>query len=383
VTHYDAIVLGVGGMGSAALYHLARRGVRVLGLERYNIPHEMGSSHGLTRIIRLAYYEHPSYVPLLRRAYELWRQLENTVQERLLIITGSIDASPEDDEVFTGSKKSCDIHHLTHDVLDSHALNARFPGYHFPQGIMALYQPDGGFLLSERCIVAHVMAAQELGAEVHGREQVMGWEPKGNGVEVRTDREHYSADKLVICGGAWGAKLVPELSTLAVPERQVLAWFQPLRPALFTTATFPVFNMAVEEGRYYGFPMYGIPGFKVGRYHHLAQNVDPDSMDREAHREDEEVLRGYTARYFPEAAGPTMSLKTCLFTNTPDEHFILDLHPGFPQVALAAGFSGHGFKFCSVVGEIMADLAQHGHSRHDLQLFKIQRFQEMAGVAPS
>jgi sarcosine oxidase len=383
VTHYDAIVLGVGGMGSAALYHLARRGVRVLGLERYNIPHEMGSSHGLTRIIRLAYYEHPSYVPLLRRAYELWRQLENTVQERLLIITGSIDASPEDDEVFTGSKKSCDIHHLTHDVLDSHALNARFPGYHLPQGIMALYQPDGGFLLSERCIVAHVMAAQELGAEVHGREQVMGWEPKGNGVEVRTDREHYSADKLVICGGAWGAKLVPELSTLAVPERQVLAWFQPLRPALFTTATFPVFNMAVEEGRYYGFPMYGIPGFKVGRYHHLAQNVDPDSMDREAHREDEEVLRGYTARYFPEAAGPTMSLKTCLFTNTPDEHFILDLHPGFPQVALAAGFSGHGFKFCSVVGEIMADLAQHGHSRHDLQLFKIQRFQEMAGVAPS
>jgi len=383
VTHYDAIVLGVGGMGSAALYHLARRGVRVLGIERYNIPHEMGSSHGLTRIIRLAYYEHPAYVPLLRRAYELWRQLENTVQERLLIITGSIDASPEDGEVFTGSKASCHIHHLPHEVLDSHALNARFPGYRVPQGLVALYQPDGGFLLSERCIVAHVMAAQELGAEVHGRERVMGWEPTGGGVEVGTDRERYSADKLVICGGAWGSKLVPELSTLAVPERQVLAWFQPLRPALFTTATFPVFNMAVEEGRYYGFPMYGIPGFKVGRYHHLTQNVDPDNMDREAHREDEEVLRAFTARYFPEAAGPTMSLKTCLFTNTPDEHFILDLHPGFPQVSLAAGFSGHGFKFCSVVGEIMADLAQRGHSRHDLELFKLQRFRETAGMAPS
>jgi sarcosine oxidase len=383
VTHYDAIVLGVGGMGSAALYHLARRGVRVLGIERYNIPHEMGSSHGLTRIIRLAYYEHLAYVPLLRRAYELWRQLENTVQERLLIITGSIDASPEDGEVFTGSKASCHIHHLPYEVLDSHALNARFPGYRLPQGIVALYQPDGGFLLSERCIVAHVMAAQELGAEVHGRERVLGWEPKGGGVEVRTDRERYSADKLVICGGAWGSKLVPELSTLAVPERQVLAWFQPLRPALFTMATFPVFNMAVEEGRYYGFPMYGIPGFKVGRYHHLTQNVDPDSMDREAHREDEEVLRAFTARYFPEAAGPTMSLKTCLFTNTPDEHFILDLHPGFPQVSLAAGFSGHGFKFCSVVGEIMADLAQRGHSRHDLELFKLQRFRETAGMAQS
>ncbi len=380
--HYDAIVLGVGGMGSAALYHLARRGAQVLGIERYNIPHEMGSSHGLTRIIRLAYYEHPSYVPLLRRAYELWRQLENAVQERLLIITGSIDASAEHDDVFKGSKASCEIHHLLHDVLDSQELRARFPGYRLPQDIVALYQPDGGFLLSERCIVAHVMAAQELGAEVHGQEQVMGWEPRGHGAEVRTDRDRYGADKLIMCAGAWGAKLISELTTLAVPERQVLAWFQPIRPALFRLHTFPVFNMAVEEGRYYGFPLHGIPGFKVGRYHHLAQHVDPDRMDREVHREDEEVLRSFTARYFPEAAGPTMSLKTCLFTNTPDEHFILDLHPQFPQVCLATGFSGHGFKFCSVVGEIMADLAQQGESRHSLDLFRLRRFQKAVGVVP-
>jgi sarcosine oxidase len=376
VTQYDAIVLGVGGMGSAAVYHLARRGLRVLGIERYNIPHEMGSSHGLTRIIRLAYYEHPDYVPLLRRAYELWRQLENTVQERLLIITGSIDASPVNGAVFTSSKASCDIHHLPHEVLDHQELNARFPGYRLPAGIMALYQPDGGFLLPERCIVAHIMAAQELGAEVHGQERVLGWKAKGQGVEVRTDRGRYSADKLVICAGAWGPKLVPELATLAVPERQVLGWFQPTRPALFRVQTFPVFNMAVEEGHYYGFPIYGIPGFKVGRYHHLEERVDPDQMDRAAHREDEDVLRRFTARYFPDAAGPTMSLKTCLFTNTPDEHFILDLHPTLPQVCIAAGFSGHGFKFCSVVGEIMADLAQTGRSRHHLELFRLQRFQE-------
>jgi sarcosine oxidase len=374
VSRYDAIVLGVGGMGSAALYHLARRRLRVLGIERYNIPHEMGSSHGLTRIIRLAYYEHPAYVPLLRRAYELWRQLENTVQERLLIITGSIDASPADGEVFKGSKASCDIHHLPHEVLDHGELNARFPGYQLPQGLAAVYQPDGGFLLSERCIVAHVVAAQELGAEVHGQERVVGWEATGHGVEVRTDRERYGADRLVICSGAWGSKLVPALATLAVPERQVLAWFQPTRPDLFRVPVFPVFNMAVEEGRYYGFPIYGIPGFKVGRYHHLQQRVDPDQMDREVHREDEEVLRRFMARYFPAAAGPTMSLKTCLFTNTPDEHFILDLHPELPQVCIAAGFSGHGFKFCSVVGEIMADLAQMGRSRHNLALFSLQRF---------
>jgi sarcosine oxidase len=375
VTHYDAIVLGVGGMGSAAVYHLARRGLRVLGIERYNIPHEMGSSHGLTRIIRLAYYEHPAYVPLLRRAYELWRQLENTVQERLLIITGSIDASREDGDVFKGSKASCDIHHLPHAVLDDRELNTRFPGYRLPKGIAAVYQPDGGFLLSERCIVAHVTAAQELGAEVHGQERVIGWEPKGHGAALQTDRARYSAEKLVICAGAWGAKLVPELAALAVPERQVLAWFQPTRPALFRVHTFPVFNMAVEEGRYYGFPIYGIPGFKVGRYHHLEQRVDPDHMDRETHRQDEEVLRRFTARYFPAAAGPTMSLKTCLFTNTPDEHFILDRHPQLPQVCIAAGFSGHGFKFCSVVGEIMADLAHTGHSQHHLELFRLQRFE--------
>jgi sarcosine oxidase len=315
-------------------------------------------------------------VPLLRRAYELWRHLENIVQERLLIITGSLDASPESGEVFQGSKMSCDIHHLPHEVLDSRELTSRFPGYRLPQEVVALYQPDGGFLLSERCVVAHVSAALELGAEVHGQERVLGWEAKGHGVEVGTDRGRYSADKLVICAGAWGAKLVPELSALAVPERQVLAWFQPARPALFRVQSFPVFNMAVAEGRYYGFPIYGIPGFKVGRYHHLEQRVDPDRMDREARPEDEEVLRSFTARYFPDAAGPTVSLKTCLFTNTPDEHFILDLHPEFPQVCMAAGFSGHGFKFCSVVGEIMADLAQTGQSRHDLQLFRLRRFRE-------
>jgi sarcosine oxidase len=374
--HYDVIVIGVGGMGSATLYHLARRGLRALGIERYGIPNDMGSSHGITRIIRLAYYEHPSYVPLLRRAYELWRQLENTVGERLLLITGSIDASREDGGVFSGSRRSCDVHSLPHEVLDGRELGARFPGYNLPHDVLALYQPDGGFLLSERCIVAHVMAAQEIGAEVHGCEQALAWEPVGDAVRVRTDRREYRASKLVITAGAWASRLMPELARLAVPERQALAWFQPLRPELFRPNTFPVFNIAVDEGRYYGFPAYGIPGFKVGRYHHLSQQVDPDSMDREAHREDEDVLREFTKRYFPLAAGPTMSLKTCIFTNSPDEHFILDTHPRWPQVCIAAGFSGHGFKFCSVVGEIMAELVESGGSRHDLELFRLRRFEQ-------
>ena len=375
MTEYDAIVIGVGGMGSAAVYHLARQGVRVLGIERYDIPNEMGSSHGVTRMIRLSIQEGPSYVPLVRRAYELWRQLEKVAGERLLFTTGSIRAGIESNQMFQGSKEACDAHNIPYEVLTGPEANQRFPGYQLPEEAMTIYQPDGGFLLSERCIVAHVAAALDLGAEVHGRERVLGWQPKGDGVQVRTDRGAYSAHNLIVCSGAWTAKLLPRLAEFAKPERQVLAWFQPKRAQLFRPDTFPVFGLVVDEGRFYGFPSFGIPGFKVGRTHHLEQQVDPDTMDRESHLEDENVLRDFTRRYFPQAAGPTLGLKTCLFTNSPDGHFILDVLPGLPQVSVAAGFSGHGFKYCSVVGEIMADLAQHGDTRHDLSMFRLARFQ--------
>ncbi len=238
---------------------------------------------------------------------------------------------------------------------------------------MAVYNPDGGFLLSERCIVAHISAALDRGAQVHGREQVLAWEPLGDGVRVDTERDTYTSKKLVVCAGAWAGKLIPELAHFAVPERQVLAWFQPDRPELYRPEAFPPFGLEVEEGRFYGFPSYGIPGFKVGLYHHLGQQVDPDAMDRDVHPEDEEVLRDFTRRYFPAASGPTLALKTCLFTNSPDEHFILDCHPSFSNVFIAAGFSGHGFKFCSVVGEVMADLVESGDTPHDLSLFKLSR----------
>ena len=374
MSSYDAIVLGVGGMGSAAVYHLARRGMKVLGLDRYDIPNDMGSSHGVTRVIRLAYYEDPSYVPLLRRAFELWRELESVSGERLLVTTGSVDAGPPGSPVFEGSRESCEVYQLPHEVLTSRDLTRKFPGYRLPDTIMVNYQPDGGFLLPERCIVAYVTAAVDAGAEVHGRERVVSWEPKGEGVTVRTERGTYCAGRLVVCSGAWTAELLPQLSGILVPERQVLAWFQPYQPDLFRPATFPVFNVLVDEGRYYGFPVFGVPGFKVGRYHHFSEIVDPDTMDREPNADDEKVLRDFTDRCFPLASGPTTALKTCIFTNTPDEHFILDVHPDLPQVAIAAGFSGHGFKFCSVIGEIMADLAQEGSSGHNLELFKANRF---------
>lgn len=373
---YDVIVVGVGGMGSAAVYHLARRGKRVLGLERFDIPHSMGSSHGVTRIIRLAYYEHPSYVPLLRRAYALWRELQESAGEQLLCVTGGVDAGPEGSAIFEGSRRSCELHHLPHEVLTAAALRERYPAYHLPPETFAVVQPDAGFVLPERCIVSHVMAAQALGAEVHGRERAMAWEPRADGVRVETDRGVYEAERLILSAGAWAGSLEPKLAALAVPERQVLAWFQPARPELFQPSRFPVFVLAVEEGHFYGLPIFGVPGFKLGRFHHLHERVAPDLIDREAHPRDEELLRTFAQRYFPDGAGPTMGLKVCMFTNSPDEHFIIDLHPDDPRVVVAAGFSGHGFKFCSVVGEILADLATAGTTQHDIGLFRVARFAE-------
>lgn len=379
---YDAIVVGVGGMGSAACYHLAKRGKSVLGLERFDVPHDMGSSHGYTRIIRLPYYEDSSYVMLLRRAYELWRAIERSATEPLLHLHGSIDAGPAESWVFKGALQSAIEYDLEHEVLTGKELAQRFPGYNLPQDQLALFQPEGGFLVPERCIVAHVFEAMRLGAEIHGREAVIGWEPIGDdeGVRVHTNRATYEADSLVLTAGAWNDEMLGFLRNLATPERQVLAWFQPERPELFQPANFPVFNLLVDEGRFYGFPIYGVPGFKIGKYHHFEESGAADALDRDVRPDDEAVLRECTAKYFPRAAGATMTLKSCLFTNSPDGHFLIDLHPRHPQVSYASACSGHGYKFASVIGEILADLAHYRRTRHNIDLFTANRFAG-AGVA--
>ena len=371
---FDCIVIGVGAMGSATLYNLAKRGRRVLGLEQFDIPHAEGSSHGVNRIIRLAYYEHPSYVPLLRRAYELWSEIESIAGEQLIYKTGSIDTAPAGHEVFEGSLESCLLHDIPHRVLNHAQINEQFPGYQLPVGHMGILQQDGGFVLSERSIVAYANAAMSEGAEIHAREVVSGWEPDRGGVRVFTDRGEYSAERLVITAGAWTSGLMPILEGLAVPERQVLAWLQPIDGSLYTPEVFPVFNAYFDEGRYYGFPVFGIPGFKVGRYHHLEEIIDLDSTIKTVNGEDEALLRSAVEKYFPKANGTIMTLKTCMFTNTPDEHFIVDSLPGNTQVVVAAGFSGHGFKFASVIGEILSDLAIKGETEHDIDLLKIDRF---------
>ena len=372
--NWDVIVIGAGAMGSATTYQLAARGCKVLALEQHNIPHELGASAGINRMIRLAYAEDPRYVPMLRRAYRLWRALGRASKQQLLFITGGIDAGQEDSWVVRGSLKACTEQQIKHEVLTASELRKRFPAFRLPRKMVAVYQPQGGFVLAEQSIVAQVSLALVLGAEVHGCEQVLDWSVQKGVVRVRTDRGAYRSSKLVITAGPWAAQVIERLNGVVKPERQVLIWVHPKRPELFRMNSLPVFYMQDGTEKFYGLPIYGIPGFKFGKYNHLRELVDPNTMDRECHPRDERVLRIAIRRYFPDADGPTIAMKTCLFSNTSDENFILDFHPDYPQVSIAAGFSGHGFKFCPVVGEIMAELALEGGSAsYDLGLFRLDR----------
>jgi sarcosine oxidase len=374
---YDQIVIGAGGMGSAAIYELARRGQRVLGLERFTVPHELGSSAGATRIFRFAYFEHPSYVPLMRLSFARWQALERDIDERLLTVTGGLDIGLPDGRVVRGAKAACQAHGLPHEVLRALEVARRHPAWRLPAEFEAVYQPDAGFLPADRAILAHVTLARRLGAEVHESEPVRAWRAMGDRVEVETERGRYEAGALVVAAGAWTGRLLGEhgFQPLAVPERQVVGWFES-GAGWLAPADFPVFILdCPEKGTYYGFPERAAgEGFKVGRFHHRGETVDPDAIDRRILPEDKAVLT-WIGRYLSVPMGAPVGFKTCMFVNSPDEHFIVDLLPGHRNVAVAAGFSGHGYKFCSGIGEILADLAMHGATPYDTQLFRVERCQ--------
>lgn len=374
MTDYDVVVAGVGGMGSAAVAHLADRGVDVLGIERYDVSHAHGSSHGITRIIRRPQYEDPTYVPLVERSLDLWEELEAAQGRDLLYRIGSVDVGPPEGDIYPGSLRSAETHDIPHETLTASELAERFPGFDVPADHRAVYQPDGGFLHCEQCTIAHVEAAHAADATVRAREAIQGWDAAESGVVVRTGRGEYTAEKLVVTAGAWTGTLLPDLAHLLEPERQVLGWFHPANPARFDPENFPVWVGEFEEGHAYGFPIFDVPGFKIGDFHHREQTGDPDDLLTEPTREDEVLLRTYVDRHFRGAAGPTMRLEPCMFTNTPDEHFLIDHHPDHENVVVGAGFSGHGFKFASAVGEILADLAVEGTTDHPIDLFRIGRF---------
>lgn len=375
---WDVLVVGLGGMGTAAAAHLAQRGQRVLGLEQHALGHAFGSSHGRTRIIRLAYFEDPSYVPLLRRAFELWRELERGLEAPLLHVTGGLDVGAAGSTVFEGSLRSCREHALPHAVLSGRELAQRFPGWRDATDLMAVWQPDAGFLIPERCIAQHAAVAVAAGAELRTGVRVREIVSRSGRVSVRTDDGVFEAGQVVLTAGAWTTDLVrdlaPSLARALVPERQVLGWFHVANRAAFAPGAFPVFVLEAPEGTFYGFPEFDVPGFKIGKYHHRHEQVHPDSLDRAVRAEDEVALRDATARYFPSANGAMLSSATCMFTNTPDEHFVIDRAPNAPEVLVVSACSGHGFKFASVVGEICGELVTRGETRHDIGLFGVGRF---------
>ncbi|MGL4242799.1 MAG: N-methyl-L-tryptophan oxidase [Beijerinckiaceae bacterium] len=373
--HFDVIVAGIGGMGSAACHHLARRGKRVLGLERFDLGHPMGSSHGLTRIIRIAYFEGTQYVPLLKRAAELWEEAGRAAGMQLFHKTGSLDIAPEGAGFAESSVKSCIEHDLPHEMLDKAEIERRYPAFRLPDGHVANWQPDGGFIASEKAIYAHAGLAMKDGAELRFNEPALSWKTTADGgVEVKTARTTYTAGALVLTAGAWMPELVPALGRTEHIVKQAIGWFATRRPERFAVGAFPVFILTVDEGNFYGFPLYEHPGFKLGGPHFAREPIDPNDMDRTPSPKQVQAIRDCLARYIPDAAGDPLTIKGCMYTVTPDEHFVIDTLPDAPQVTVISACSGHGYKFCSVLGEVAADLATTGASRFDLSPFRIGRF---------
>ena len=378
MAQFDTVVCGLGAMGSAALYHLARRGQRVVGLERYEPGHDRGSSHGASRIIRLGYYEHPSYVPLLRRAYALWRELEQQSGRRLLHRTGILEIGPPDGKLVKGILASAHEHGLEHEILAAPELMRRFAGFDLPAGYFGVFQPDGGWLAVEASLHAFISLAQSAGAEVRGGVWVQEIEPYAGGVRIHTVGGTIEAALAIVCAGAWTPSLVPAFSAFLRVTREVMAWFQIEQPMLSAIDHSPVFMIESGHGVHYGIPPQPgdiAAGFKVAKHHHRNEVVDPDDYDRAVSAEDEALIRGVLADHVPGANGRLLAAKTCLYTVTPDGDFLIDRLPGSPQVIVASPCSGHGFKFAPVIGEILADLAMRGETRHDISRLRLRRFQ--------
>jgi sarcosine oxidase len=370
----DAAVIGLGIIGSAALAALARRGLRAVGIEQFAPAHDRGSSHGATRIIRLGYFEHPSYVPLLRRAYALWRETEAASGQPLLHITGIVEIGPAEGTVVPGTLAAARAHALPHEVLDARAAMQRFPAFRLPPEHVAVVQPDGGFLLAEPAILAHLALARATGAELRSGETVRAIEQHSGFVRVTTDRTFLDAGTAIVAAGPWVKTLLPGLAAPLRATRQVLGWFAPLQPDLFAPGRFPVFLLESRHGVHYGFPPDADGLVKVAKHHHADETVDPDACGRPVTAADEALIRAAIAEHLPGANGPLAAAKTCVYTMTPDGDFLIDRVPGAPDVVVASPCSGHGFKFAPVIGEILADLVAAGATRHDIARFRLSRF---------
>jgi sarcosine oxidase len=386
-TSYDVIVIGVGSMGSATCYYLSKRGYRVLGLEQFDISHEFGSHAGQSRIIRKAYFEHPDYVPLLERAYENWKSFEKETGEQLYFKTGLLYAGTSNNEMVKGVERSASLYNIELEKLKVADTTKRFPAFTFPENFEILFEPGAGFIPPEKAIRLYASQAKKNGAIINTNEKVIdpiaiGWKKDGTNIIVKTDKSSYQCSKLIITAGAWAGKMIPGLADKIKVTRQFVAWVKPNNEKQFALNNFPCWMIGDNEKRgcYYGFPIldtkiFGEPaGLKLA-HHFPREATDPDIVDRRTTENDIQNLKYCLDKYLPGVFDSVLSTKICLYGNSPDENFIIDNLPGFESnVSIACGFSGHGFKFASVVGEILADLAIDGKTDLPIDFLNAKRF---------
>jgi sarcosine oxidase len=376
---YDAIVIGIGGMGSAAACELARRGRRVLALEQFSLGHDRGSSHGHTRIIRRAYYEHPDYVPLVRRAFERWYDLEQRQGIHLLTEIPCLSIGKADSSMIAGVRASARQHDLAVEDLTAADLRRRFPAFRFSEEYVGVLEQSAGFLYVEDCVQAHACEAVRLGAKIQDNEPVVHWKSDGHEVIVETTEGRYTAARLVLTAGPWAGQVLAQRGTFLRVMRQVVMWFGTRDDRLFRRDVFPVYIADTPSGHFYGFPLLGSSGAKVAQHYGAPELGSPSEIVRDIRDVDEEELRGFLREHLLAVDGPRRRAAVCIYTLTPDRHFIIDLHPDYPNVAVATGFSGHGFKFASVVGEILADLVENGRTELPVGMFRFDRFSNATG----
>ncbi|WP_020006288.1 N-methyl-L-tryptophan oxidase [Salinicoccus albus] len=372
---YDVIVLGAGAMGMAAGYYLSQKGVNTLMIDAFDPPHSRGSHHGDTRLIRHATGEGSVYAPIAVRSQQLWNELAEQTDETIFRRTGVLTFG-ENDADFVRNAISAGLTIDTPvETLSGKEIHRRWPGIRLPEDSIGSYEPKAGVLFSENCIRAYRRLALENGAELLTHAPVTNVDVKEDYVTVQTEHGVYSADKLIVSGGAWNKKILEDLNlNISIyPSRRTIAWFD-ADDSLYNSEDFPGFIGKYPEGQYYGFPSFDGGGVKIGRYDD-GEFVDPDqiTIGFGAYDKDERDLRDFLEEYMPGAAGDLNMGKACMFTNTPDRDFVVDFHPGHSNVVIAAGFSGHGFKFASGIGEILSDLVTEGQTDMDISKFSAQR----------
>lgn len=378
MTSYDVGIVGLGAMGSMAALELARRGRRVIGFDRFRPPHSFGSSHGKSRIIRQAYFEHPQYVPLVQRAYERWAALERDAAVQLLVPTGGLMIGPPDGVLVAGARRSAEQHGLPYEDLTASELHSRFPVFAPGASDVGLFEPRAGVLAPELAIAEALRLAAAAGAELHYDEPLTSW-TTGEAVTVRTRAGHWRVERLLLAAGAW---MAGELARTALPlsvARQTLFWFDASSAATLTgPERMPVFIWEWEPSRmFYGFPDLG-DGVKLA-IHHEGETTTPEAVRRTVDPGEAELLLRVMATHAPGLVGPLRQSTVCLYSNTPDGDFILDRHPDDARVLLASPCSGHGFKFAPALGEALADLLEDRPPRFDLTPFRLGRFSGTSG----